>query len=78
MSGYPRWIRSCPAGESGARSVAALWQRLNANIPPSPAKPLTVAAGALPKPRVDASGLIAHFARVGRVRGTGGEQDTRR
>jgi len=76
MSGFPRWIRRDRSFEPHGYGTARLASLVISTPSPSPAKPLASAGGALPDAGIDLAGLREHFARVSRVRGTGGEQDT--
>jgi hypothetical protein len=76
MSGYPRWIRAYRGFEPHTHSTAQFADLVTSTPSASPAKPRVSAGGALPGAGIDLAGLREHFARVSRVRGTGGEQDT--
>jgi len=80
MSGYPRWIRRAPQTEADGllRSLKGLGSLVAPPSVPLQAETVKVARRALPDEGQDLSGLREHFARISRVRGTGGEQDTRR
>lgn len=77
MSGFPRWIRREPAHEVASRSVAAMWAAVCQSVP-SMLNPRREALVVLPDERNYPLGSLGRMARISRVCGTGGEQDTGR